>query len=525
MKLAAKKPVISAKSKSTNSEKKISLVNYTTQAEFMENYVIEKECCSICGFGLNRKFENLKGKYVYHECSHRICLSCIQRILKSQVKAKVRKPFCPICMREYPQNELMNIHPQLNSEIEEILTQELLQDELTTCRFCLNKFLFAPVNPNDVNPVFEDRVLTKEQVLCTAENNMCCNSCRISTCRKCQSVPYHYGMTCQEYKWFVEGYVCRICGKFADPSSAPNGEIALLTCNNPQCQKTSELMCKEVHLCGHACIGCSCNDCHPLCPICTDGGSLCPHCGKELWGQLSLRLPCGHTIHRACAVSIIKRQRTGPELKLPLCPAPGCGQFIYHKDLFAEAGPEMEEWKLLEEDINLVALGRIEAEGIRHHPDVSSKLSAYAWSSDPALHWAKKNLRFMICRRHLHPCIFTDGRLEDPPYDQSVVCPKCKSYPFPTCDVDGYLYISFKCENCCSIGVRKVPFEEKHRFRRYGWLCEICYSTPGNQKTLATEKCKGNCKFSPHNDTHEVTYGICSKCNSVYKKEKPGFGH
>ena len=475
-------------------------------------------CCSICYFGMSVAYPELKGSLVNHNCKGNVCLNCLQKSLKEQYENNKNKPLCcPLCDHQFTDDELYTIYPELQDEIDAERKKKHLQETGgIQCRFCPN--IYYPYKDTYVETTYEGRQLTPEQIECCRINYRCCPNCGITSCAECGSVPYHLGETCKEHKWFVEGYVCRICGRPANPSS--NKKRALLVCNNPECQEKASQMCKEIHLCGHACCGCACDGSHPLCPLCTVGGSLCPHCRKPLWGELCYRLSCGHTIHKNCALELLKLSSQGPELKLPICPAPGCGAFVWHPDLEQIAHDDIERWHKIMDLVEEVITARILAEGIRFHPDVASKLNEFAWAGDDAArNWAKKKMRFMICYKHNPPCVYTDARLEDPPANRDYNCPLCPEYKYPICDTCGYMWMQNKCQCCCSVGVRHSTMANEFQ-RGSGnnlWYCEICRELPHKSQD---EKCKGNCKFAPHPNTAGNFYAYCAKCNKVYTKPR-----
>ncbi|OHT08889.1 hypothetical protein TRFO_22481 [Tritrichomonas foetus] len=477
------------------------------------NYNIDKiesnDVCVICGLGIKRPLPNLKGQLDYHSCYAPLCLQCLQRCLEQQFKMGIKELFCPICFHAFSDTDRAIVHPQINNQISEELTLSNLEN-VVNCRFCPNRYIFEPVSKEQVNSEYHGRKLTDIQILCAALNAVTCNECRISSCRNCGAVPYHLGETCEEHKWWIEGSVCRICGRAANPQD--NDEVALLNCGHPDCIEIANQMCDHIHACGHACCGVKNEKFHPHCPECTDGESLCPHCDKELWGSLCISLQCKHTIHLSCAKEIIMRSRSGPELKLPLCPVIGCGEFIKHEILEREVNSDYVEWLHLEQQIDRIAHQRIIAEGIEFHPEVASKSSPFSRAGEKAaLNWAKKKLRFMICTQHTVPVIYTSGRIDDPPLN-SFSCPNCIHYPYPNCPKHGFNYMQFKCDCCCSVGVRRG---KSHSGDGYVWLCEICFDMPGRSDLARNAACKGNCRFAPHPRSRNEFYGRCQKCGII----------
>lgn len=479
---------------------------------------LESDCCSICGFAANSK-SKAGGELKFHKCFASICLPCMQHAMDQQYACGITDIFCPICLTVFSLHDLAVIHPRLNNEIAEKITLSELTN-VVQCRFCPNKFTFEPSDPKEAAKEQWSQGLTPAQIECAAKNRMLCNECHISMCTECGAVPFHVGETCEEHKWYVEGYICRICGHAANPSSAE--QIALLTCGKPECVKLAEEMCDHVHPCGHACVGVKGETVHPECPECSIGGSLCPKCDHELWGSPCLRLDCGHTIHRDCALKIIRRGFSGPVLKLPLCPAPGCGEFVRHRELQAREPENYQKWMNMEKDsIDVLARRRVAAEGLEYHAEVVSKSSPFSAAGPKApLYWAKKNLRFMICTQHMPPTVYTLGRVGDPATDFTTTCPDCRDYRFPVCPKHPVSFMQYKCENCCSVGVRLSHRQETDRGTDLVWLCDICHDMPGRNQTRRV--CKGNCRFAPHQATGGCYYGRCTygDCGDIVRKPR-----
>ena len=479
------------------------------------------DVCMFCGFGLHKEIPDYKSKVVLHDCKGNICLKCLQTCLENQYKSGIYQLFCPICLHVFDDDERAFLYPDLNNKISEQITFSELTN-VEKCKFCPGMYTFEPLPLDKVITIYNGRKLTEEQRICIANYAVTCPECHVSSCRNCNSVPFHYGETCQEHQWWIDGNVCRICGRSADPSTAPNDEIPLLTCTDPNCIAMSQKMCTYIHPCGHACTGICGEKNHPPCPECSSNGSKCPHCGKDLWGSLCLSLDCGHTIHLECASKIIGRSITGPELELPLCPTVGCGEFVKHPILAnnSDTKSNFRNWCEIEPLIDRIAEQRIIAEDIKFHPEVASKLSPYARSGErAALNWTKKNLRFMVCHRHTTPFYYTSARKDDAPLSLCHgidSCPQCGKYPFPNCHQHGFNYIQFKCDKCCNVGVRRYQTSSG-----FAWFCEICYNLKAKQRAHSIKPCKGNCKFSRvnHSIPNQV-YARCSKCGEVVSKPK-----
>ncbi|EAX87004.1 hypothetical protein TVAG_062080 [Trichomonas vaginalis G3] len=497
---------------STTQKAASDLHKYTisVQADDNDDFTLIDDCCPICCFGSKIKKPKQRGTLVPHQGHKQICLKCLQKSIEDQKLNYPDNVKCPLCDYIFTKQELMQMHPSFISQLDE-QEDSLLSENIYNCKFCGNKFEFVKGNPEDVHDL-PNQHLTDEQRKCFAENYICCNKCHITTCHHCHAVPFHSGETCEEHEWFVNGYVCRICGKAANPKNAPNGKIPLLVCDDPKCQEISSKMCTEIHQCGHACVGLLNEKMHPLCPICTFGGSICLHCQKPLIGHLCLVLECGHTIHRDCALEMLREQSSDGILNLPLCPAPGCAQFIWHPSIDEEAKKDITRWVNVMKEINEIANARIITDGIQFHPDVKSKLSPYAFEGENAsISWVLKEMRFAVCNKHDIPIYFPCGWKVDEIKDISGFCPMCKNYLFPVCPTCGYKWMQFKCNRCCSVGVRLKIVDEQPC-----WFCNICKEMPSND----TCACKGNCQFYPHPNTLTIYYGYCMKCQKIITKGK-----
>ena len=496
-----------------------------TQTQEWDAFEGASSTCAICGFSANKKEKKksaVRGELKFHPCVASVCLKCLQHAMDQQYACGITQVFCPLCLRPFTDSERGRIHPDLNNRISEQMTLSNLGN-VVECRFCSNKFLFEPTSADVAkNESYKGRKLTQGQIECAAKNFMLCNECRISSCAECGAVPYHIGETCKEHQWYVQGYICRICGRAADPEGAD--QIARLTCGHEDCVKAASEMCDHVHPCGHACVGMKGETNHPDCPECSIGGSLCPQCGGDLWGKLCLKLECGHTIHLDCGLEIIGRSTTGPVLDLPLCPAAGCGAFVKHPELEARAREKYHDWMRMERHlIDPLARRRVAAEGIEYHPEVVSKSSPFsAAGSLASLYWAKKNLRFMICSKHNERFVYTLGRKDDKAVDpKAVSCPNCPSYSFPQCRLHGAYHMQYKCDACCSVGVHLSENRRKSGGGALCWYCEICYDMPGRVEIASKKPCKGNCRFAPHQWATNDYYGRCDHCGEIFHRAKP----
>jgi hypothetical protein len=172
--------------------------------------------------------------------------------------------------------------------------------------------------------------------------------------------------------------------------------------------------------------------------------------------------------------------------------------------------------------VDQVASARIYAEGIDYHPEVSSKSSPFSIHKEQAaLHWAKKRLRFMLCDRHRTQgtsFVWAAGRIDDPEPDEGALsCPLCPGFRFPLCDEHQAMYMQWKCETCCSIGVRLVESREQNACGV--WYCDICHDLPGRADVASRQMCKGNCRFAPHQKAQLC--GRCAMCLVTRFKPRP----
>ncbi|KAH0795891.1 putative E3 ubiquitin-protein ligase MYCBP2 [Histomonas meleagridis] len=480
---------------------------------------LTSDTCIFCGFSIYRQSDTSGHLLQDHKCLAPICIECLKRCLEHQYQFKVDHLFCPICLSNFTDEEISQIHPKLSTKLQQDIMLRNVKN-MVKCRFCPNYFIFEPGSIDEVPTIANGQYLTLAQRECCAKYMVTCNECNISSCINCGAVPYHIGETCAEHQLWVQSYVCRICDKPAKDFDPLHDNLSLLTCGDPYCVETSRAMCKHVHKCGHACVGIDGEKSHPPCPECSDNGSVCPYCHKDLWGNICLRLKCNHTIHQSCAFDIAlkfdAKQKSG-QLTLPLCPVDGCGEFVKHDCLYTSDILEYtkEEWNEFEKIVDRIALQRVMAEGIQFHPEVTSSMSPYAhYGSKAALYWAKNNYRFMIYgEQH----IYVDGRISDP-MDNETSCPFNPLYRFPVCTLHGYNYMQYKCACCCSIGVRKCPNKDvRYKDDPFVWYCDICYHMlPGREE--AAKACKGNCMFSPHANLKSEYYGKCAMCGKVVSK-------
>jgi hypothetical protein len=76
-------------------------------------------------------------------------------------------------------------------------------------------------------------------------------------------------------------------------------------------------------------------------------GDYCSACADECQIKPSLKLKCGHAIHKECLEGIFRTASNAGKIKLPRCPFPGCNQIPDHALMAAQSGP----WVVLRDKI------------------------------------------------------------------------------------------------------------------------------------------------------------------------------
>jgi hypothetical protein len=83
------------------------------------------------------------------------------------------------------------------------------------------------------------------------------------------------------------------------------------------------------------------------------------------------------------------------------------------------------------------------------------------------------------------------GRIDDPETDGDATdCPGCPGDRFPTCKKHRARDTQWKCERCCSIGVRIARSRDPMGWSV--WYCDICHDSPGRADVASKQMCKGN---------------------------------
>lgn len=443
-----------------------------SQKDYINNNNYKQNFCRICGFKI------MKYPVLFCQCYVYMCSKCIDRIFNKQKQCGIKRPFCPLCLEEAPDIVAYLNNASINNVIE--------------CKICSNIYVFEP--NNDIS----DKSSIQYKVTC--------NNCFVSMCTNCKTIPFHEGYTCDEYTWFLNDSLCRVCQKPTDPNILKN----LGTCLSKTCNENVSNLCNKKLPCGHKCCGYKCKDSHPACPLCTPLLSKCLICRKHLWGTPCLSLNCGHSVHKACAFNAYERMLNGENM-LPICPYNGCGFFMEHPSLSDSFKVRKEEIYSIFKQVDIKANLMAEKLGITYSPLLISKTKSYAWAGEfAAINFIKKNFMFYICSLHGKGCCFFCGSKDDQ-FDINyikTVCPRCDNSLSKSCKIcQSHIHIIHKCFFCCNVAEHIKLYKEKGIF-----VCNECFNT--NNEIFST-KCVQNCEFSPHPTKTSTQIFYCYKCNKL----------
>ena len=209
-----------------------------------------------------------------------------------------------------------------------------------------------------------------EVMICKEMNRFLCRSCHSNFCSLCHCIPYHEGMTCEQYQLKItSNYHCRFCGSPVDkqPKSLRSMPSSSIICNNIECIRKKVRSCDKVLSCGHVCHGIrnesrcmpclecaslegsdSRNECHgevnksdTSCgsallqqPSYHCANDLCNICYVETLREAPcLRLECGHVFHEECTRQKMKNMWPGARITFNFMDCPICQKEMKHESL------------------------------------------------------------------------------------------------------------------------------------------------------------------------------------------------
>ena len=473
-------------------------------------------------------------KIFYLDCIHPICYDCFEK----EAKKNFFEMKCIICNNEISERRKQDILQNKYQIYEKHALTYIIHKEGKEIIKCPNKECGEEIvfEQGQINYDIKDnnnQIISKQAAENYAKNRCRCSFCKNDFCKKCLTIPYHLGKTCEENKHLQNAKKCRFCNiEIKKENKGVEEDI----CNNKECNERYKISCKKIKQCGHKCLGVNGEI---SCPPCLEkkcvkfGGlfdqdkdSYCPICFIEGLGSSPIIVTsCGHYIHYLCIKRRLETKWIGPKITFNHCLCPTCNKW-YEIPSVPELNKMIEKNKKLYESIKEMALKRLKIEGL----DKDQRLT------DPNSPWFGKIEEFAMKRLSYYMCYickkpYFAGRREcgndpnmvnDDPnknYDpKDCVCGKDANLlnvaGKTECSKHGKEFISYKCRFCC-----------KHA-SWFCWgtthFCEDCHKRQNNGDYLSKypkdklPKCnKETCEVGGNHPPNGEEYALgCSQCQS-----------
>ncbi|EGG20197.1 hypothetical protein DFA_07317 [Cavenderia fasciculata] len=448
--------------------------------------------CIIC----RKRSNSGQGLYLMDDCLHNCCTNCLTIGFKNQIQHGILNITCPVknCTQSLSHLVLKEILPKNEYETYLNKTLELVFESNPGYFKCPNascNIVFErmqPQQPQQQQPMNrklnlmspDGKKMKEEAALHRDEFRFRCTKCSTEFCSDCKSTPYHYGFTCQSHRLYLVSKKCRYC-KEVIPNSNVSETHTKDVCLEEECQQKSRLACfKQVHPCGHRCMGVAgeerCLPClkqkcidkskadlistkrnslsSPPLPIpMASASDFCNICWSETLSAAPciMLTGCGHVFHYTCVESRLNApdlQRTAqPRLTFQHLDCPLCNKQMKHPALELLMKPHLQLLDL----VKAKATQRLVYEGLQRSKELEIKTSK----------WYKNPEGFAMDRYQYYPCykckspyfagmVRCDQGIDTYKLDE-LLCENCRpTTTGSTCTVHGVEYMEFKCHYCCS---------------------------------------------------------------------------
>lgn len=195
--------------------------------------------CMICGVK-----KSMKRLHFLESCSHHSCRECLRSFVMQKVEAmKCSEITCHVCSVPLSQLELKlllsedELERYLRASVEEVLLankDRYLKCPNSRCKNIIEKVEDPAVTPNKLLAAHQGgdewtrgpqgeggSDLSPEAAQHRDKYRFRCRECGTECCGSCQAVPYHLGLTCEQYALWLAAKRCRYCDIALDsPSSS-----------------------------------------------------------------------------------------------------------------------------------------------------------------------------------------------------------------------------------------------------------------------------------------------------------------
>jgi hypothetical protein len=531
--------------------------------------------CMVCGV---KKLP--KRLHFLQNCSHHACILCLQDFALRKVETgKCSEIKCHVCSVPLSQHELKSVlgeedHERyLRASIEEVLLadkERYLACPNVRCKNIIEKVVDPPPNESAIRPYEpnpnewprsplggDGSKLTLEATIHRERHRFRCRECATECCGSCLAVPYHLGLTCEQYAEWLAAKRCRYCdtalelprSKCHRPRSrsikgkerqrrdddddesdgeeqdgengtdqsaeATNSRVLLECCSSAECLAKAKLACAQDLPCGHPCVGiCDEETCPPCLHIdCAkkegmqSDSDLCLICYvEELRAAPCVQLTCGHFFHFECVKSKITKGWSGSRITFGYLECPLCKQLIRHPALDSVLRPTLALFETIKEK----ALQRLHLLSLDKCQAITSRSSSFYGNP---LAYALHRFSFYQCFKCKEPYFGGDKICEADQQAQEfnpreLVCGRCCDLTgINECHDHGREFIEYKCRFCCSTAVW-FCWGTTH-------FCDACHQKA--PELITANKCDlppCTCKIDHPPNGEEFSLG-CSYCRAL----------
>ncbi|CAD8101230.1 unnamed protein product [Paramecium sonneborni] len=417
--------------------------------------------CEVCGKQVNTDYITY-----FEHCLKPICRPCVMKQIEKDQKTNTEFQCAnPDCRKQMIEYDLIQL---IGKEKHDQYSQIMLfrQFNIVKCSACSEQGAFEKGSSITIlkDPVTNLQLQQKYVEHYLNNRFMCFNQkCKTEQCKECKAVPYHLGLTCEEYKIKKSSKCCRYCDQPIHNVQSNVPQALQDICQNKECQEKAQLACNKLLPCGHSCPGFK-NE--QVCATCLDdkcnqreqkGDDYCNICFTEgLKNAPIIQSNCGHIFHYYCILQRLDIKWNGPRIVFKFCFCPLCNSWLQ----FQQSQPQnlIDKYFLLFQEVKKKSLERLKYESRDKDEKVSKvgelyygKPQEYAMAiycyyqcfkcQQPYFGGAKD------CQRGLE-----EGDKQYKP--EELICANCCDVPIgETCQVHGKDYIEFKCRFCCQIAV------------------------------------------------------------------------
>ncbi|CAD8076897.1 unnamed protein product [Paramecium primaurelia] len=470
----------------------------------------QKVACEGCrkAFYFNQDFEKL---WFLEHCGHVMCKLCIHRLAQEKFVENDGKVLCQEigCISKITYFELKQILGlDKFNELDKKLA--LKNQNIVECIKCQSQFSFEKGNPNEQVKDQQGKNISGEALINYANNRFICKQCKTEQCKQCNAVPFHIGMTCQQYKTNQQANKCILCDFPCE------GKV----CNQEDCQKRIQKLCQKTLDCGHNCNGVKGEEC--LCLRCSkqEPDDYCNMCFTEaLKSAPCIKTECGHIFHEECIMKKLDAKWNGPRIVFQYCTCPLCKKWldVKHKEIQTKLNAASQ----LQLQIQDLCIERLDIEGMKQAKEITDPKSQYFQKPKE---FAMDKFCFYQCFKCEKPyfggiknCQAAAENNDRTQFNkEDLICSSCCPISFEAkCNKHGVKYIEFKCRFCCSVAVWFCGGTTHY--------CEPCHSgrNPNmNKPCPGPEKCPLGVNHKPTGQENALGCALCrsKRVDDILKK-------